>query len=754
MLTVKPPIQLKSQRQMDTIHHDMEEKIRGNYNLLNGSIRREELLYLTASSPEIYFEEGGITNVLTEINNQSKQEFRLDVINNLMNRILLYHTDNFSYQDSVYISNVLRQLGITNVQEFMKSVSLLQVEQKNNHKLLQLYEENKSLLKQIFHEENLSKEKEIIEKENTEKDRYYLHELIYQRLTTGRVYEDVRNFWQSISENSNTYSRNEMRIAEQAEISQVFKLKNLKTEILQQSVPMYHQHTNQYEFIENEEIQQELQSRVTAAILLNLSEQAYFLRQQYIENRKHSWYSIANALFETAENTWKRFETYHQEGITVAKEVNQNIRELTVHKQEEVQMLNNIQHQYRLENPLWNVHNIDVATNMQQDNIYPQYIRNDETTRNEYQTSNQQLELQYLLADIGETQKEWEQPLTVEEIKEQLRITNEKNVENLKRIQELQKRKPTVTDVKVDKQKAREDALRALENPVEVLQEYLTTERVSRQEQLIQQIEEEYYNLMPRETQMIFRQEAPADDIREAEEIPVSKETEAMTLEYPFREHTDATIPVISREIRNTVKMMKETIQRQNVLNYENTQLIQQRADTYYLEQLAPKETEEAMVGRTVPPEAEEVYDVRQKITENQEYHILATENQEILFHNRMVEIFSQPMPNKVIEQAFQNVTLVHKEEDRIISEDVLNTLHQQTRETSQTETREQRNQLEQHVVETNVQQTVNRRNIQQIENIDEIVQQNVRKQLGKISDQVYGKIEKRLQTERKRRGY
>ena len=205
----------------------------------------------------------------------------------------------------------MRQLGITNVQEFMKSVSLLQFEQKNNHKLLQLYEENKSLLKQIFREENLSKEKEIIEKENTEKDRYYLHELIYQRLTTGRVYEDVRNFWQSISENSTTYTRNEMRIAEQSEISQVFKLNNLKTEILQQNVPMYHQHTNQYEFIENEEIQQELQSRVTAAILLNLSEQAYFLRQQYIENRKHSWYSIANALFETAENTWKRFETYH-----------------------------------------------------------------------------------------------------------------------------------------------------------------------------------------------------------------------------------------------------------------------------------------------------------------------------------------------------------------------------------------------------------------------------------------------------------
>ena len=39
-------------------------------------------------------------------------------------------------------------------------------------------------------------------------------------------------------------------------------------------------------------------------------------------------------------------------------------------------------------------------------------------------------------------------------------------------------------------------------------------------------------------------------------------------------------------------------------------------------------------------------------------------------------------------------------------------------------------------------------------ENIEEIVKQNVKKQLNQLTDQVYGKIEKKLQTERKRRGY
>jgi len=40
------------------------------------------------------------------------------------------------------------------------------------------------------------------------------------------------------------------------------------------------------------------------------------------------------------------------------------------------------------------------------------------------------------------------------------------------------------------------------------------------------------------------------------------------------------------------------------------------------------------------------------------------------------------------------------------------------------------------------------------LDQIEELVQQSVKRQIGDLSDQVYGKIEKKLQTERKRRGY
>ena len=171
MLTIKGPIQLKSSRPMNTVHHDMEEKIKGNYTFMSENVRREELLHITTSTPEFYFEQGGTTNILNEITSQSRQEFRLDVINNLMNRILLSNTENFTYQDNVYVSNVLRKLGITDVNQFLKQVHKLQEEKQENHKLIQLYEENKELLMQLFLEEQQGgKSETTTEIKETEKE--------------------------------------------------------------------------------------------------------------------------------------------------------------------------------------------------------------------------------------------------------------------------------------------------------------------------------------------------------------------------------------------------------------------------------------------------------------------------------------------------------------------------------------------------------------------------------------------------------
>ena len=137
MLTIREPIRLKTGRPMQGIRQDMAEKIQANYSLMKLAIRKEELLHITSQPAEIYFADSENFQILTNINNQNQQEVRLEVINNLMNRILVAQTENFTYQDTVYISSVLRKLGIRDEKTFMKQVFSLQNEHKETRQLLQ-----------------------------------------------------------------------------------------------------------------------------------------------------------------------------------------------------------------------------------------------------------------------------------------------------------------------------------------------------------------------------------------------------------------------------------------------------------------------------------------------------------------------------------------------------------------------------------------------------------------------------------------
>ena len=150
MLTIREPIRLKTGRPLQGIRQDMAMRIEANYGLMNLAIRKEELLHITSQPAEIYLADSENFQILTNINNQNQQEVRLEVINNLMNRILVAQTENFTYQDTVYISNVLRKLGIRDEKTFMKQVFELQNEHKETKQLLQSYEKNQEVLKQLI----------------------------------------------------------------------------------------------------------------------------------------------------------------------------------------------------------------------------------------------------------------------------------------------------------------------------------------------------------------------------------------------------------------------------------------------------------------------------------------------------------------------------------------------------------------------------------------------------------------------------
>ena len=101
-----------------------------------------------------------------------------------------------------------------------------------------------------------------------------------------------------------------------------------------------------------------------------------------------------------------------------------------------------------------------------------------------------------------------------------------------------------------------------------------------------------------------------------------------------------------------------------------------------------------------------------------------------------------------------QQVELVHKVEEQLLNEELLEEIRQQNQKSIKTEQTEEttiQNKAEVHQV---VQDYINRVQTNRVEDIEEIVQQSVKRQLSNLSEQVYGKLEKKLQTERKRRGY
>ncbi len=978
MLTIKPPIQLKCKKSIDTIHYDMEQKIKSNYALMNDSIRREELLHITASSPEIYFEQGSTTNILNEITSQSRQEFRLEVMNNLINRILMSNTENFTYQDSVYISNIMRKIGITDVNQFMKQVHNLQEEKQENYKLIQLYEENKNLLTQLFLEESNNKKAEKIDEiKEIDKTEYYLHNEIYNRLGTSNIYEEVRKFLQTYARTQTQVSRLEMNIAEQASLAQSFTLNNLKNEILNEHTPVYYYHNNSYEMKEEEEVSVPIDetAKLSSAVLLNLVDQVYLLKQQNIEANHHSWYSIENALFETVENTWKRYEAYHQEDIYHSHIINENIEQLSLKKQEEIQMLTEISKYYKSLNQQFVKTKINDIFNYEQNNEFVQNMENIQKQGNSYEITNTQLELQHLISDINEIDNVEMKEMTVEQIKEQLRIIDEKNLENIRKIEEIQRKQPKLVDIKVDKKKARQDALRALEKPEEVLNEYLTTERISSQEMQKEQLENQIYNVFSDETKAIFQQLEEYNNIQNpvvlehkkveiteiepekqdmislSEENPVIYEIRMMaqklgqtarqqnflqqknrevleelskkqqskgkfieniiqieethSKEMAVMEHiavemlhentdTERKEIEIQQELlqiqksqlleeipkrqslekqikKDNLETTKQNLEKIAVMEhletetvYENTEIETERKETQvqqnflqtksipFLEEISKKtvsdkKLEEQKVKKDVntlkeisvmehlttevihedteiqketketqsilQPRLKEILQREVKpIVQNEVFHNvemlkkqekLVTENvldriyqntqetikvktveeknpqikiemehpvTEIIYENKEIEtkrketqsilqpqlkeIFQREARPIVQKEVFHNVSLVHKQEEELITEDILDVIRQQTQETIKVQTVEKKNMQEHKIVETNLQQVTNQVTTQQIMNMEQMVQENVRKQIGRISEQVYGKIEKRLQTERKRRGF
>lgn len=149
MLTLKAPIQLSMRPAMVKTNDSMGRRIEANYQVLASTLSPENMLHFITDPAEVYMEGESMTSLVTVNNRINHQRINVELINNVMNRILLAEHNSMSYQDRVFVDMVLNRMGITDVKQFMHQVTLMKSNTVNMSHLLELYTKDGDVIEEL-----------------------------------------------------------------------------------------------------------------------------------------------------------------------------------------------------------------------------------------------------------------------------------------------------------------------------------------------------------------------------------------------------------------------------------------------------------------------------------------------------------------------------------------------------------------------------------------------------------------------------
>lgn len=326
MLTLKAPLQLHTAQPLTVDMDAFGERIRGNYGLLGAHFAPKDLLFLMTAPPELPEDLGGMTTLVNQQNQVDIRSVSMDVVNHVVNRILLDGTEQFTYQDQVYITTVLNRLGITNVAQFMEQARYLRTENERTVQMTKLYrgEVERLIERQAAGEPTpalpLPPREDGAQPPRTPDPRVLLALDILNRLDTTQIYETVHAFQHSWSTGPTMVRNQELRLSEQLRFSNQVSLAEIKQTLYQQPRLELLHHINAYEaglVIEPPENEEAVLSQAAAAALLSAVDSTVVQVLNRPQYRAEQWLQIQNALWQTAENSLSRFESYHTQPQTL-----------------------------------------------------------------------------------------------------------------------------------------------------------------------------------------------------------------------------------------------------------------------------------------------------------------------------------------------------------------------------------------------------------------------------------------------------
>ena len=270
------------------------------------NICEEDLLHITSTPPEIYvMESGGMTSILSNNLSNETNIYKVNILNNVLNRIFLSADMDLTYQDRVFITDALYKLGIKDDRKFMKAFYRIAVETRNTNDLINLYLENGGNFSEAIKELE-TMQKELIKTESSffknEKENY-LYSSVMKRLQTEAVYQIVSNFNKTVQ--SNEIDAREFSISDQTYVARNIFLKMLREGAGEQADELIFFNNNIYEeeaLSENTEIGS-VKNIINSAVLLELLKSIYHTAFDRLYKNKDTFYRFEDTFYRSSDRT-------------------------------------------------------------------------------------------------------------------------------------------------------------------------------------------------------------------------------------------------------------------------------------------------------------------------------------------------------------------------------------------------------------------------------------------------------------------
>ena len=404
MLKITSPVKLVNKNIVSKTGNGLFSRISDNYSLINADISAQDLLHVFNEPPQVFLAEGETTNVFTNnVNVVNTQKKKLEIVNNLINRILISNTADFSYQDRVYISSVLHKLGIKDEHQFLNVINSLIDE--NNLMLTQnrVLAENIENIRTVLNSSNVveNSASTSVDVDNTVNNNnpFYLHQQVLTRLN----YSELANYVNQMTKpqlSPNTVETREIVSAETIRLANHLRLQQMNNELTKTETPMIYNHENVYEEYSEESVEldkSEVTQNLLKAMLVSYIDNLHLVNSESIRNGDIKWLNTSRNLYNTVDNSVKRYtqnlispistnlyNEFHDVEVENYRSVREGITNiLSIINSNEQTVINNAG-QTNIENLLSEVKE-DIRSTV---NVRPTQLRNESQIRFEYLINN------------------------------------------------------------------------------------------------------------------------------------------------------------------------------------------------------------------------------------------------------------------------------------------------------------------------------------------------------------------------------